>query len=775
MSDRLSLTRGRALRRLLWAAAFAMALSACDDEAAGSVAPDQGVSLDAEVQPDEGPEPDADTPQPRQDATPPEVDAEPPAVDAEPADIDAEPAEVDAEPPPQPVHVALRLEPRRPLYAPADELQVKATISDAYGEALQWPIAYRVEPPELAQIDEAGQLTIQGEGPATIYGCVEDDSQTAVCGQVSLFSDAAPPQLEIEQPVRGAIFGADGRASITVSGTATDSRAPVDLRINGLRVQVAEAGRFQLELPARFGINHIEVIADDGVQPATRRSVDVLWAPEYLEPDAAGTSIPNALYLRIEQAMLDSGEPVVLPPEGGELHLTSFAETFAALLGLADPLDGFGDPQIIDTAALALRIEGVDMGLPQVEMGFTREGMALDLRLPNLRIATSGAFDLEGATIALDGAIEAALAAYVHLKISPDPQSGLALSVEEVYVTVESIRGDYANETASALISTLSSALGTLTRQMAEDLVTQLLVAQLPDLVTGALGDALRSLRNIPLNLSSGLAGAPPVMLNLALTPGDLEVRYQQALILPLDARVNHLEAPEAPYDDPGVPALSLSSTPPNLLGAGLTGFVRLEWINAILHAVWRSQLLQMSPALPPEAQLFLSEIHLDGHLPPVLAPAPLGSAWPFELQLGDLRVNLIGAGGGEQPDRYAISISVGVAVVSDGLALSLEMAPDPDVRGELIEAGGEQAVFSGEQLAALLEGLVWPQVQAALAGGLRVGVSDLSFDLEALSSMAPRVESFSAVPAFEDSPWLLENWLVLEGAFSADLQISAP
>lgn len=726
-------------------------LFACDDAAPGSAdTADEGahtILQDAEPPPDEGLAPDEGRPV---------------------TDATVEPRPDRGVSAPEPAYVEVRLDPARALYTVADQVRVHAVVSDRTGRVLDRPVTYEVAPPGVATVDAQGLLTLTGEGPAAVLACATPQ----VCGRAALFIDAGPPTLVLSQPLRGAALGADGSRVIAVRGTATDTRGPVDVRVNGVRVAVGDGGIFAVDLPARFGLNRVEVVVDDGVQPPLRESREVIWAPRYTRPDADGVTIPGALVLQVDQRLLDSGAAVAVPVEAGVLELGSLAEVVSLLLALADPISVLGDPQIVDSDALSLRIEGVDLGRPEVAVYFTAEGIELFLRIPDLAVSTTGAFQLEGNRIPLTGRLRAGLAAFARLGVRPDAEHGLSLTVDDVAVAVESLSGEYPDATARALVSTLGTALSDVARDLAGTLVTDLVAAQLPDLVGAALDDVLATLREVPLDLNTGIAGVPVLSLRLGLTPSTLDLRRHDALVLGLDARVSHTVRPEAPHTDPGIPTLSAEGAPPALLGGGLTALARLELVNAILHAAWRAQLLQIEPPLPAEVANLVRQVSLDGRLPPVLAPSPPGSVFPLQVQLADLRVALVSAVGGDVPDRYSVSLTVGVAVQADGTGLALVLDDDPDVRASLLAAGGARAFLNGDQLAGLLEGLVWPQVQRTLAGGLRFGLDGFNIDVGALGDLAPRIVNLTAAPRFDTVPWVLDGRLVLEGGLAVEAEL---
>ncbi|MCB9522042.1 MAG: hypothetical protein H6702_01510 [Myxococcales bacterium] len=676
----------------------------------------------------------------------------------------------DQAPPPRPeaVWVEVTLQPRRALYALDAEVRVSATAFDRVGAPIDGaPLTWSVAPPGAATLAD-GRLNFLAEGPGAVVACAGD----GVCGRAAFFVDGGPPSLVLASPLRGESLGQDGSETIHVAGTAADSGGAVSVRVNGTPVALGEGGAFTLDLPARFGINRIEVVADDGVQDPVRDVREVLWAPRYTPVDETGATLRDALAIRIDQALLDANRPVDVPGEAAELTLQGAAQILELLIALADVTGVLGDPQLVDTEAFSLRVARVDLGKPEIDLFFSNAGAELFMRLPRIAVATEGGIEVQGAPISLDGTLRASMAAFASLHIAV-VDGALQVEVGDVGIAVESLTGNFANPTAEVLVETFGSRLGTLARDLANDLVLGLIEEQLPTLITGVLDGLLTTLAEIPIDVSAPIEGIPPLNLRLAITPAGLDLQRRELMGLRMDARVSHLAPVLAPHADPGVPTLSR----PEYLwvaGEGLGGVVRLALLNGLLHEVWRAGLLQLTPPLPPEVSVLLSAVTIDGRLPPVVAPAPEGSDLPLEVQLGDLRVAVTGPRA-EAPDLYAVDLRVGVSVAAEAGQFELVVAESPLIRATLIDQAGDRPFLSGEQLATLLEGLVWPQVQEALAGGLAFGIDPIEVDPATLAGFAPRVTGLSLTPRFEGAPAVREGRAELEGGIDVGVRLAAP
>src|SRR5699024_269031 len=103
------------------------------------------------------------------------------------------------------------------------------------------------------------------QGIARVTVCVDYDNAD-VCEEVELAVDVAPPELVITrpQPAEEVLLTSDGL--LIIEGTAIDSNpeARVSVYANGVRGDLDADGNFRIEMPADFGIQHLEIQASDG-------------------------------------------------------------------------------------------------------------------------------------------------------------------------------------------------------------------------------------------------------------------------------------------------------------------------------------------------------------------------------------------------------------------------------------------------------------------------------------------------------------------------------
>ena len=222
------------------------------------------------------------------------------------------------------------------------------------------------------------------------------------------FVDDGPASLEIISPERGVAI--TGEPQIQVHGR-TDVDPNVRVFVNDLPVDIDENGEFRTELRAEFGMNRVDVLADDGVRrPATRSVREVLWAPRVIEAENQSRFIIHSHRGLINALRCRRPAP---PGDDGIQRVFDLAGTVTALLQRSEPYRLVSDPQVANGANFALRIDDVGVGEPDVSILLTDEGMELFIRFDGMTLDTSGRISVEGEEISLDGTVELTVAGFV--------------------------------------------------------------------------------------------------------------------------------------------------------------------------------------------------------------------------------------------------------------------------------------------------------------------------------------------------------------------------
>lgn len=669
-------------------------------------------------------------------------------------------------PPPETGWILVDIAPRRSLYKSGDTFTASAEVFDIYGEIGGAPVVWSIDPPELGTVDAEGAVEVTGEGQGFVVACAAE-----ICGRAGFFADNAPPTLIITSPEPNArLTGFAGR-NLTVTGQALDTRVTPQVRVNGQPADVAEDGSFALDLTAEFGINRVRVTADDGARPPALAVRDVMWAPRWRESDATGVDIETAMALRLDQTLLDADAEVVVPDGAGAVQVRELAAFVGVLMGLVDGAGLLGDPQIANSDALQLRIGGIDLGEPEVDIGFNGEGLELFIRLPAMGVNTRGQLTVEGEALSLNGRINASMVAFAQMQLSLGPDGAFRVQAGEIGVAVEQIAGDFENPTVSALLSALGSQLNAVVRALVLDLVEGVVRDALPSAVETALGGILSSLERLPLNIDLGIEGVAPVRMALLMQPARLQLARRSLAGIELNGRIEYTgEPPVALHPDPGVPELG-SAEQRYVPGGGLGLSARLALINGLLHEVWRGGLLRFQPPLPDQFSILLGEVQVDAEIPPIVGPAPPTFDLPLAANVV-LRLTMQ-PNGLMSPHVFTLRLQAGLGVAIEDGRFGIVLAEKPLIDAALLERGDDRdPPLDAEALATFVEAVLWPEVQAALAGGLDLDLSPVDVAVGEFFEIAPRVAGLSIGPAFEGDAQVQDGRVRLEGALELNMQL---
>ena len=184
----------------------------------------------------------------------------------------------------------------------------------------------------------------------------------SLCGRVNFFVDDGAPKLVVDAPVRGAFLM--GEESIEVRGT-TDADGGARVFVNDKEVDVQPDGTFVTSIDAKFGLNRIDVVADDGVRrPASRSVREVLWAPQFIPIEGPSLGIDEAVLLRVDNGLFDSGAQAPEPDADGVVTTNDLATVIEALLSKADLFSLIDNPQLSSSDDLTFAVTALRTDSP---------------------------------------------------------------------------------------------------------------------------------------------------------------------------------------------------------------------------------------------------------------------------------------------------------------------------------------------------------------------------------------------------------------------------
>ncbi len=668
-----------------------------------------------------------------------------------------------AEPPmAEPAYVEAQLSPRRALYTLSDTPEVRFVVYDRIGREIpDASVVIDVQPAGQAEVDDDRLLRFIQEGAGAVRVCATPD----ICGRASFFVDDGPPQLSIESPERGEIL--TGEPEIRVIGQS-DADPRTRVFVNDVPVEKDEAGRFEYTFRARFGLNRIDVVADDGVRrPAVRSVREVVWAPTVVPIPDGRMEVDDMAILRADQSLLDSGEdPPPVGPDGIQ-RLDDLSGLIQVIIARSDLTSLVDDVQISDTPSFNLRVEQVRPGNPDPMLLLTNSGMELFLRLEGVEILTSGHLDIQGERVGLGGSVFLDLAGFGSLRFEITDEGSPGFVVENVGLALENLTGQMDDSTAQAVVETVGSLLRTVLNQVAEQFMRTLIAEELPNFIALGIDDIIGPLRRIEID-QEGDGLVPPINVIVGFNADRPRFVRRDRFEIVLDGYVESQIPGQLPHPLAGIPAFPADASPVwPAQSAGVLA-IRMLTLNALTTSMWRQGVLQidlseMIGGLLPQ----IDRLWLDARIPPLVVPSPIGSPNILELQIGEIDV-FVENPANPEPDRYVMSLRVGLDVGIEDGTLQATTDEQLDVRVELVERGGDEPPLDP----VLFRGIAQTQLGTSLTENLvdliRVEIPPIELRLEAVQRFVPSLESVLVKPSFPERFTAQNGWLVLpmDGSF---------
>ncbi len=660
--------------------------------------------------------------------------------------------------------IEVALNPRSAIYRVGAESRLTATAYTPNGKTILLPLTWHVEPQDFAEISEDNVLTFKEEGQGYVYACNLD-----VCGFAAFYVDAGLPVLTLYSPERGEILGGNNSRTIQVRGNVKDSGGSPQVYVNDIHAELGADGMFSVDLPAHFGINWIEVKANDGVNSNSVSDYRaVLWAPDYLKPNGNVLTVGNAISLRVDQSLLDSD----LIPDPSEQRFSEVAQVITKLLSLVDVSHLLPSGTVIQSDSFRLSIDGVDLKTPDIDLSIVQNGLELFVRLPDVRLYTSG----EAQSMSLDGYISASVAAFVTLKMGvQDGEIKIEMGDNDIGIAIESISGqNLEDEAAAALVSSLGTTLRQNLLSTINDMVQSAVGDMLPNLLQASIHSAMQSIASIPFNLdlqsllrSSSLhveGNLPSLALQLSMKPQKIDYARHETALVSVNAVMQHASTVTPPYDDPGVPALG-SMAVNAVEGDGFGASIRLELLNGLLHELWRGRLLELSvDGLPA-----ISHLALSARLPPLVVPKEDGDSL-LELQIGELMLDMTLMQGSA---KSALNLRMGLGVVAGTdengkIKFELSFDGDPEMDLTLLESTG---TVTEANVRSVLH-TVWTLLSSFLPKMMNFELGSIAIPADQLQTYLPNLKGLALEPDFGDGLFVRDGRIRLEGGLDVSLTV---
>jgi hypothetical protein len=665
-----------------------------------------------------------------------------------------------------PAEIRVSLDPVRVVYRTGLKVLPVATVYSGRGHILEeTPLTWTFAPGEGGELQDTGRFLLLQEGYSAIEACATvDGREEPVCGVASLVVDDGPPKIEILEPAGGAQLDVSAGDTITVRGTVVDSHGEVRAYMDGGVVPLAEDGTFEVEFVPRFGVNHIEVIATDGLHSIeSRAAVDVLWAERYHAMglgDQMYASFDDGMFIRLGQDFFDDRERLRIT-DPSDVRTEDLVGVVELRIQEIDFLSHLPNP-LAEGRTLSLRMTDFEVRDPIVQVDISDEGIELYIRLEGVRVSTEGHLLFQGERLDLSGGINATISGFATVRFQ---KAGLGqpydVDAGSFELALDDASSHFASPEANAVFDLGDSAL----RQLVEgELVGGLgegFLNSVPAILVGALQDLERAIDGQRIDVNSGFGSS--IRADLEAEMGEVDAVTSTHILGTMQTAIRSDQRALFP-DSRGVASMVPEGSRPVFFSSSRfqTG-VRMTMINGLLHTFWQGGMLNLDvvESLPPEFSFVTSAARTEAKLPPVLGPPrDRESGWDLELHLGQLEFEAVLD---DRTDVYAFNIRVGVYVLTEDGRIRIDVEEEPIIIAWSVGSTHEDGTFfDAEGLTTFMLLEIWPDIAEQMRRALDVRLP--TTELRQLGELAPTLSDFQIAFVLGDRVALESGYLVFDG-----------
>ena len=371
-------------------------------------------------------------------------------------------------------------------------------------------------------------------------------------------------------------------------------------------------------------------------------------AYEYRPNTDGRLRVDDAIVIDLHEALLDSDLPRVVIEPGTTVEVQDVVQFVDVIAQTSDPLSWLPNP-LTDLQGLELEVESIDLGTLDGDLTLPGTIAEANFTLTDAQVNTRGQVSWMGTNLDLDGHMKASLSAFFVLDGSIDET--IILDLQEIEAELLSVEAHYPSQTLNDLLEALDSELTEQIIGILTNFIKTLFREQALPLVQFSFGAVLEQIQVFPINIAAPVEGAVDVSLTAEVIPTALDV-VQDKAVLSVDVEISSDSSPVTHQNDKGAFKTPVSN-PGTSADTPLTLIVKLDLLNALCHAVWKTGVLNINPILPESVTDIVGSVRVDAQLPPVISlEGESGNL--FELTIAELRLEVTPKGS-EISDLYVV------------------------------------------------------------------------------------------------------------------------
>lgn len=206
-----------------------------------------------------------------------------------------------------PASLSIMAQPNAPVYAIGQVVGVSAVVTDSYGNMIDdAPISVSASPSGTPFGDSRFRFLSEGTYTITVTVTGPTDGDVDLTRSVDVIVNSEGPSIACDQPFDGQMIDHSPGSMLTFEGSVADANGVQSLSINGSSVAVASDGSFSQAITAQYGINFVEIVAQDTFGEENSRACAFLVSSNYQSPS---TLMADSVNLKLLQGAVDDGNP----------------------------------------------------------------------------------------------------------------------------------------------------------------------------------------------------------------------------------------------------------------------------------------------------------------------------------------------------------------------------------------------------------------------------------------------------------------------------------
>ena len=430
--------------------------------------------------------------------------------------------------------------PQGQVHAPGEQLRIATEVTDRFGNAVKdAEVELLIDAQDAVEKVDPDNLIFEREGRYRLTARVTGDTLDGAPVEtvVDLVVDGTPPAIRCSYPEHGQMLEASSAGRLQFRGEVTDSAGIESVSVNGQAAGLLD-GIFQAELDTRYGINLVEVVAEDRAGQQASQLCAFMVAPTYL-PE--GRITRHTVWLQLPaEAFDDMNRDDGLDSIADLLHAALASQKLRDQIHQELRQDPTLKPSACDESILGgcvlrseVRYEDLRiMGAPSIGLGLVNDGLAAEATLRGVRLGLRVRGHVAGIDYDSRGTVTIrTLRASSEFDVS---RTGTRLQATlrpgTVRTSVSGVDLDFSGADG-AIIDIVGDLFNGAVRDLITDVVHDVVTEQLAEVLTSSLrGIDVASLRT-RLTVDRPLETGAPVSVSTSLSLSAIETDRERMVV----------------------------------------------------------------------------------------------------------------------------------------------------------------------------------------------------------------------------------------------------